>query len=129
MPAPAIELAPRPPGRLLTPGFTALLIAQAGFGYAFSSFFMLPKFLVTELGAGPAVIGRIMAVYGVAVVISMPAVGAAVDRFGRRNFLTGGGVIMGVASLAFIFLEAGGAPDRESVRWGKGVGLGGCRVL
>ncbi len=94
-----------PPGRLMTPGFTALLIAQAGFGYAFSSFLMLPKFLVTELGAGPAVIGRVMAVYGVAVVISMPALGAAVDRFGRRNFLTGGALIMLGACLAFVLVD------------------------
>ena len=42
--------AARPP--LLTRRFAALLAAQAGFGYAFSSFLMLPKFLVTELAAG-----------------------------------------------------------------------------
>ena len=40
--------------RLFTPEFTSLLTAQAGFGYAFSSFFMLPKYMDIELGAGPA---------------------------------------------------------------------------
>ena len=64
--------------RLFTPAFIALLLAQAGFGYAFSCFFMLPKFLVTQLAAGPAEIGRVMAIYGVAVVVSMPVIGAAV---------------------------------------------------
>ena len=62
---------------------------------------MLPKFMATELAAGPAEIGRVMAVYGVAVVISMPVIGAAVDRFGRREFLTFGALIMAVASLLF----------------------------
>ena len=42
----------RPP--LLTPSFTALLVANVCFGYAFSSFFLLPKFMANELGAGPA---------------------------------------------------------------------------
>ena len=96
------------PPRLFTPGFTALLMAQAGFGYAFSSFFMLPKFLVTQLAAGPAEIGRVMAVYGVAVVVSMPVIGAAVDRFGRRDFLTGGALIMAGASLLFVAVESVG---------------------
>ena len=31
---------------LLTPSFSALLIAQTCFGYAFSTFFLLPKFIV-----------------------------------------------------------------------------------
>ena len=95
--------AKRPP--LFTPGFVSLLTSQAGFGYAFSSFFMLPKFLDTELGAGPAEIGRIAAVYGVTVVLAMPALGVAVDRFGRRRFLTWGAAIMTVASLAFAAVD------------------------
>jgi predicted MFS family arabinose efflux permease len=93
----------RPP--LFTPGFVSLLTAQAGFGYAFSSFFLLPKFLDTELGAGPAEIGRVAAVYGVTVVLAMPALGVAVDRFGRRRFLTWGAAIMAVASCAFAAVD------------------------
>jgi predicted MFS family arabinose efflux permease len=102
MPTPAAA-AKRPP--LFTTGFVSLLTSQAGFGYAFSSFFMLPKFLDTELGAGPGEIGRIAAVYGVTVVLAMPALGVAVDRFGRRRFLTGGAAIMTVASLAFTAVD------------------------
>lgn len=96
------------PPSLFTPAFTSLLVSQVGFGYAFSSYWMLPKFLVTELGAGPAEIGRVIAVHGVAVVVAMPAVGAAVDRFGRRNFLTAGGVAMALTSVAFTAVDSMG---------------------
>ena len=58
--------------RLFTSEFTSLLMAQAGFGYAFSSFFMLPQYMDTELSAGPAEIGRVAAVYGATVVVAMP---------------------------------------------------------
>ena len=80
--------------RLLTPGFTRLLVAQACFGYAFSSYFLLPKYLVTQLHAGPAEIGHVTALYGLFVVCCLPAMGVVVDRFGRRDFLTAGAVVM-----------------------------------
>jgi MFS family permease len=86
---------------LLTPGFSKLLIAQACFGYAFSNYFLLPKFLVTELGAGPAEIGRVTAWFGLFVVIFLPVMGAVVDRYGRRDFLTAGALLMALACFAF----------------------------
>jgi predicted MFS family arabinose efflux permease len=91
--------------RLLTPGFSALLVAQVCFGYAFSSFFLLPKYLVVELGAGPTAIGTLTAAHGLAVVVFLPLIGAAVDRFGRRDFLTAGGLVMAVASFGFVFVD------------------------
>lgn len=97
---PASNRAPRAQ-RLLTPGFAKLLVAQACFGYAFSNYFLLPKFLVTELGAGPAEIGQVTAFYGLFVVVSLPAMGVLVDRFGRRDFLTAGAILMAAASFAF----------------------------
>jgi MFS family permease len=93
------------PGSVLTPGFTRLLVAQACFGYAFSSWFLLPKFLVTELSAGPGVIGQVMGLHGLMVVLFMPALGAVVDRLGRRDFLTAGAVLMAAASLAFTAVD------------------------
>ena len=91
--------------RLLSPGFTRLLVAQACFGYAFSSYFLLPKYLVTQLHAGPAEIGYVTALYGLFVVCCLPAMGVIVDRFGRRDFLTAGAVVMAVASLAFVAVD------------------------
>jgi MFS family permease len=97
----------RDPGnqRLLTPGFAKLLVAQACFGYAFSNYFLLPKFLVTELGAGPAEIGQVTAWFGLFVVCCLPAMGVLVDRVGRRDFLTAGALLMAAASLAFVAVD------------------------
>lgn len=94
--------------RILTPSFVALLLAQACFGYAFSSFFLLPKFMVTELGAGPTEIGGVWACHGLAVVFCMPVVGGIVDRRGRRAFLTAGAAVMAVATFAFVTVDSVG---------------------
>jgi MFS family permease len=94
---------PRP--RILTPGFSALLVAQGCFGYAFSSFFLLPKFLVTVFSAGPSDIGRVAAAHGVTIVLLMPLIGAIVDRRGRRAFLTAGALLMATASFAIATVD------------------------
>lgn len=90
------------PRALFTRAFAALMIVQASFGYCFSSFLLLPKFLLTELGARPAEIGLAMAVYGATAVVCIPVMGAVVDRFGRRDFLTAGAICMAAASAGFI---------------------------
>jgi MFS family permease len=95
--------APRP--RILTRSFGALLVAQACFGYAFSSFFLLPKFLVTELSAGPVEIGWVAAAHGISIVLLMPLIGGIVDRRGRRAFLTGGALVMAIACFSLPMVE------------------------
>jgi len=87
--------------RLLNRGFAALLLANVGFGYAFSSFLLLPKFMDLELSAGPAQVGALIAAHGAAVVVLLPFLGAAVDRMGRRGFLVAGALLMAVASAGF----------------------------
>jgi len=101
-------MASRAPDRLLTRGFASLLVAQAGFGYAFSSYFLLPKFLVVALAAGPREIGLLTASHNAAVVLLMPPMGALVDRFGRRRFLIAGALLMAAASLAFTRVDSFG---------------------
>ena len=52
----AIATAPEPVPvleRLLTPDLCRCLAAASAWGFAFSSFYLLPKFLTQELGAGP----------------------------------------------------------------------------
>jgi predicted MFS family arabinose efflux permease len=90
---------------LLSRDFTALLIAQASFGFAFSSFFLLPKFVNSQLGAGAFEIGLLTAVYGAVVIVFVPAMGALVDRHGRRNFLTAGALLMAAASFCFVYVD------------------------
>ncbi|MEE8581954.1 MAG: MFS transporter [Myxococcota bacterium] len=109
-----------PSRSLLTRDFALLLVTQASFGYAFSGFFLLPKYLTTELSAGPVEIGLLAGLYGVATVISMFAMGVAVDRIGRRPFLTAGAVLMSLASAAFVFVDEVG-PLLFSLRALQGV--------
>jgi MFS family permease len=87
---------------LYTRSFVSLLLAQAAFGYSFSSFFLLPKFVTTELGAGPAQIGLVMAAFGATSVIFIPLVGSLVDRLGRKRFMTSGAILMSITALAFV---------------------------
>ena len=87
--------------RLLTADFAALLVANVCFGYAFSTFFLLPKFLAVELGAGPGAVGGLTAAHGAVVVLALPLMGVAVDRMGRRLFLTAGALVMAAASGAY----------------------------
>ncbi len=87
---------------LYTRSFVALLLAQSAFGYAFSSFFLLPKFITTELGAGPDRIGIVMASFGATSIFCIPLVGSLVDRVGRRPFMTAGAVVMAATALGFL---------------------------
>jgi len=82
-----------------------VLLAQASFGYAFSSFLLLPKYLKVEFNASAAQIGLVSGVSSVAAMLALLACGVAVDRWGRRRFLTAGGVLMAAASLGFGAVE------------------------
>ncbi len=93
---------------LLTPSFRTILIAQASFGYAFASFFLLPKFLAVEFHSGAGEIGRVMAAFGISAVIFTPFVGTLVDRLGRRGFFIVGSALMAVSSFAFFWVDSVG---------------------
>ena len=105
---------------LLTRGFLAVLITQSVFGYSFACFFLLPKFLVTEFGAGALQIGQVTALYGVAAVVFMPLAGSWVDRFGRLRFLRAGIALMGLSAAGFLLVDALG-PLLYGLRFLQGV--------
>jgi len=94
--------------KLFTRDFAALLVANVCFGYAFSSYFLLPKFVVVALGGGPREIGYVAGLYGAAVVIFLPVMGAAVDRHGRRDYMTAGALVMAAASFGFAGVDSVG---------------------
>jgi len=89
--------------------FVFLLIAQTGFGFANSSFLMLPKFLATELGAGPEEIGHVVAVSAISIVFFLLPAGSMVDRHGRKVFLMSGAVLMALASVGYVYVHEIGA--------------------
>src|SRR5690606_37401342 len=90
---------------LLTAPFVLILVATALFGLAFSSYFLLPKFLATELAADPATIGGLSAVAMFASVLFMPLVGSAVDRRVRRPLSTLGAGIFATASAGMLLVH------------------------
>ena len=107
---------------LLTRRFVALLLAQASFGFSFASFFLLPKFVTTQLHGAPSEIGLVMAAFGVASIVFIPLVGSWIDRLGRRPFVTAGGCVMFVAALGFLAVDRVG-PLIYALRMLQGIGF------
>lgn len=96
------EISDGPARPLFTPAFILLLVLQATFGLAFSSYFLLPKYLATELRAGPTAIGNVSAIAAIAGVVSVPVVGRWIDAGRRRRLMIVGSLVMAISSLVFL---------------------------
>ncbi len=99
------ELAPSATAALAT-WFTADLARVLGaasiWGFAFSTFYLLPKFLAQDLAASPAEIGFTVGVFSFATVAATPFAGWVVDRFPRRYAIAAGALVMAVAAGGFV---------------------------
>ena len=71
-PEPPRRGAPAAP-RLWTPAFVDLLIAEVLFGFSYALFVLLPKLLAAGHGAMAGQIGAVMASFGVASLVTIPA--------------------------------------------------------
>ncbi len=85
-----------------------ILVTTAFIGLSFSSYFLFPKFLATELAADPPTIGGLSAITMFVSVLFTPIVGVRIDRSGRRPFSTLGAALFAVASTGFLFVETVG---------------------
>jgi len=90
---------------LFTRDFALVLATQLSFGFAFSSFFLLPKFVVTELHGTASEVGYVGALAVIAAVAVSPLCGRLVDRGGRRRLMLAGCSMMGASALAFIGVD------------------------
>ena len=88
--------------------FLRLLAAGSAYGFAFSSFHLLPKFLVEELSASPADIGWSSGVFGAASVLSTVVVGRCIDRVSRRAMFAVSAAALAVSAGAFPLVDAFG---------------------
>ena len=88
--------------RLFTRDFALILATQLFFGFAFSSFFLLPKFVVTELHGSPSQVGYVGALAVVAAVLASPVCGKLLDRGARRPLIFWGCLLSGLGGLAFL---------------------------
>lgn len=87
---------------LFTRDFALILVTQLAFGFAFSSFFLLPKFVVTELHGSPSQVGYVGALAVVAAVLASPGSGKLLDRGGRRPLMFAGCLLSAAAAFAFL---------------------------
>ena len=97
----AVQLEP-----LYTANLGRALGASSAFGFALAAFYLLPKFLIDELGAGAAEVGMITSAFGLATVVGAPFVGAWVDRVSRCRLIFAASVVMTGASLAFVLIDS-----------------------
>src|SRR5258705_10544990 len=89
--------------------FARVTAANFCFFLTFASFFLLPLH-VRALGGTERTIGVVMGTSGLAGLVSVLAVGALLDRFGRRIFLLGGIASMSAAAGALLPVHPIGPP-------------------
>jgi MFS family permease len=86
----------KPP--LFTQRFVALLCVQTAYGVAFSTFFVLPRFLIEELHAPAALVGNAHGAFALSGALIVPWLGGWIHRFGARRTLAFG---TGLGALTF----------------------------
>lgn len=108
-------------GPLFTKPFVGLLGMQAAYGFAFSMFFLLPKYLAAA-GESAARIGLVMGGFGVACVATIPFLQIVVARLGRRGALMAATLSLALAGAAFAAILPVGVPAiflraAEGITW------------
>jgi MFS family permease len=84
--------------------FVLITLSSFVFFFNFHSFILLPV-RIEELGGSESTIGFIMGMAAMATILTTPAVGIAVDRFGKKWFLAGGGILMSLTTLPFAYMD------------------------
>ncbi len=92
---------------LFTPAFVLVLLVQFFYGTAYSTFFVLPKYLMEELGASATLVGNAHGAFSLAGAVAVPFVGIAADRIGRKALLLVGALL---AALTYAPLGAVESP-------------------
>jgi len=105
---------------LFTRDFALVLATQLTFGFAFSSFFLLPKFVVTQLHGSPSQVGYVGALAVLAAVLVSPLCGKWVDRGSCRPFIVLGNLLSGLGAFAFLAVTEVG-PYLYAVRVLQGI--------
>jgi MFS family permease len=91
---------------VVTRDFVAIVITQMTFGYAISTFLLLPKFLATQLHGTASQIGHVSAIPGCTAALIVPFVGSALDHFGRRPLMRAGASLGGLCALLWLFVDS-----------------------
>jgi MFS family permease len=108
-----------PEAGLWSPAFVYLLLVQFAYGTAFSTFFVLPKYLLNELSASASLVGNAHGVFALGAVLLIPACGHWLDRYGAKPVLSVG-LVIGALSF-FTFPQARTAPAVLGLRFLHGI--------
>ncbi len=84
--------------------FILITLSSFLFFFNFHSFILLPV-RIEELGGSESTIGFIMGMAAMATIISTPAVGITIDRFGKKWFLAAGAILMSLTTLPFAYMD------------------------
>lgn len=90
-----------PPQSLFTPAYLRILLVQMAFGFSYSAFLLLPKYLRVELDASATEIGWMNGVALVGAALLAPFVGLSAKFIRRKTLLSLALVAEGVAAIAF----------------------------
>lgn len=81
---------------------------QSAYGFSWSLFLLLPKFLATELHASAGEIGLVSAIPPLAAVAVVPWIGRTLDRVGRRPLITLGTALAALYGFGFLWVDSVG---------------------
>jgi MFS family permease len=104
LPAP-VPPDPQPHVAHISRELAVLLAAVVSYGFAHSTYFLLPKYLELELHANPAQIGWYAAATWIVTVGLAGIAGAWIDRRGRRPFAFAGAALLAVTCAGFLFVK------------------------
>lgn len=108
-----------------TKAFARVLLAQLAIGFGFSIYFLLPKYLATELHADATSIGNVGATGLAAAVATTPLMGTLLDRYGRRLPMAASAALVIAGSLGMLRVhEIGVVLYLLRIVQGIGFGLG-----
>lgn len=96
---------PRPAEQLFTPSFLLVLCGQFCFGMAYSTFFLIPKYLTQSMHATPNELGLATAAALMPGVLSVRWIGRGLDRVGRKPFILWGTLVNALGGVAFLMVS------------------------
>jgi MFS family permease len=114
---------PDPP--LVSRAFADVIVAQLFFGFAYSTFVLLPKLLAVAYGASAREIGAVMATFGVLSLAVSPAIGPIAKRLGLRRTMTAGDLVLAGSAIGFMFVQSAG-PFAALLRGLQGIAWALC---
>jgi len=110
---------------LVSRAFADVIVAQLFFGFAYSTFVLLPKLLAVAYGASAREIGAVMATFGVLSLAVSPAIGPIAKRLGLRRTMTAGDLVLAVSAIGFMFVQSAG-PFAALLRGLQGIAWALC---